>query len=160
MFPWRHQGRLYSLLPSGSLRHSLACGCTSPMLCLHVVLSLCASVFIWPSSYKDTDHSGLGTHLTPTWPLNYICNTISKSSHMRGVWTAAHLCWGVGRYSSTHDKLPGVVSGSPLTVALLGRCTFPDQLSTSGKRPYQICSAIRSPNTILFLSSFTGIVSQ
>ena len=83
IFLWRHQGRMYSLLPSGSFRHSLAYGCLIPKLCLHVVLSLCASVFIWPSSYKDTNHSGLGTHPTPTWPLNYICNTISKSSHIK-----------------------------------------------------------------------------
>lgn len=96
-------------------------------------------------------HSRLGTHLTPMWPLNYICNTISKSSHIQGVWTSAHLCGGVGRHSSTHVKLPGVQLVDPPLLQHF----WVDALSLGSSQPVGrglIRSAAQSESLIPFFS--------
>lgn len=54
-----------------------------PTLCLHLHMVFpCVCVFLWPSSYKDASHAGLGPHPTPGGPhinLSHLCkHPISK----------------------------------------------------------------------------------
>ena len=82
---WTQPSDWTQLLPSGTLRHPVVCGSTTPVSAsistqlssLHVSLPLC----LVSSSCKDNSHIGLGPTLLTH--LNYICKTISKWGHIR-----------------------------------------------------------------------------
>jgi len=68
--PSRRFGGEDPFLPVCSSDHPSCCGRTTPVstLTFHGALPVCFCVFPWPSSYKETRHTGLKTLSAPVWP--------------------------------------------------------------------------------------------